>query len=725
MSKWEFLVLIAGSLLGFFTAYILSGRHPQRPRQRGQADTCTDNDPGRREKAQAEACGYKPAATTCGDKSALPKILLGLVGIWIVWFVFLSFRRFTNFELKAVDFDFYDNTIWNTAQGRFFYLGLKNRSYLGIHFSPILLFLVPLYRVCYSPKWLLLIQSVGLGLSSIPLFALARRITRDDLSAFFFSCAWLFAPAIQWVGLSDFHSAALEPILILSLFAALAAGKQGKILLAASLLLLCREDASLLLAASGIYMIARFPAQRRLGTLLAVLGICWWIAATQFWMPFFSGRETGAGYIYSHRYDELGGTYGERILYILGNPLTMARRLFTPDRIFVYLKMFVPFLFVTFLGGAALVPFALTMAMMCLSGYRYQYLLRAHYPAIVYPFLFLASLEGIRFLAGKIKKVRRKELAPGRITRSFALAALTGFVISSFFWGALPFSRKLPRQLLRISPHAYRAQAVLKLIPPEASVATQDSLLPHLAARKSVYQIWGVNQKGLPRFRMRNPGAVAEYIALDRFSGTHPIEKGKIDFFILRLLQEKKYAVLTHADGVFLFKKGPGEPGRSQRVFEESLLRFEVENLHNKTGTICRDPRAGNGEARRAREKKDKKGLLAHGSYLRVPPGQYRAIFRIRGEGSTVILDVSADGGRTTVRRKEISLVDAEADYQEHTVDFELSEKKRIELRIYYSSEGCLLADRIDIRSPQLTVKKHYQRIMEKNRKAKDEDRSS
>ena len=62
---------------------------------------------------------------------------------------------------------------------------------------------------------------------------------------------------------------------------------------------------------------------------------------------------------------------------------------------------------------------------------------------------------------------------------------------------------------------------------------------------------------------------------------------------------------------------------------------WEAESLRRETGRIGDDPDASNGRVSIARSGVDRPGFVTFGPYRLLPPGDYRARFRLKGVGST------------------------------------------------------------------------------------------
>ena len=86
---------------------------------------------------------------------------------------------------------------------------------------------------------------------------------------------------------------------------------------------------------------------------------------------------------------------------------------------------------------------------------------------------------------------------------SVAAAVLTSSLAFSFFFGDLPFSRHFDPRLFQSEPRYAAFVGNLDRIPPDASVAAENNLTPHLSHRRLIYNL---EYEGTQN---------AEYLALD------------------------------------------------------------------------------------------------------------------------------------------------------------------------------------------------------------------
>ncbi len=200
------------------------------------------------------------------------KIIYLLILIYIVTFSLITIQRFNNFYLHALDFGIFDNALWNTLQGKLLYNSVKNISFLGEHFTPLLLPLSLFYLIWDDPRMLLMIQSFTLAFGALPLYLIAKDKLKNEFLALSFGAAYLLAPLLQQANLCDYHAVTLQPPIVFFAFYFLQRKNFGKYFLFLALLLLAREDTFLYALGLGIYAFL-FQKERKVGLYITIAGL--------------------------------------------------------------------------------------------------------------------------------------------------------------------------------------------------------------------------------------------------------------------------------------------------------------------------------------------------------------------------------------------------------------------------------------------------------------------
>ena len=418
------------------------------------------------------------------------------------WYTVSKHNSFTTY---AWDLGIFDQSFWTTVNLGMVFVNTCERhlvesgSFFGVHFSPILFLLVPFYYLHQSPVTLLVLQSLIIGLSAYPIFLIAReRLTEETAAAL--AVIYLLNPAIHGVNSYDFHVQSLLP-LIFNYLLLYTLRWDTKRMVAASILALTVQEQVVVVMLSYVaflvvhraYQGARWrePGAIR-GEIMPILAV---LAVTVLWWAL------SASVLHHFNPDvsqHLRAVQNFAILEV-DSPAEVPLRVFTdPAKAFraisydwfdknVYvLSLFTPSLFLCFLSPATLIPTAPWFAVSILSNYPPYYRLGFQYPALVIPFIYVSLIRGLERLSLSLKEDNSVSLK----------AVLTGLlVINVASCVALsplsPFTDGFNLSPAYIKPctseRSRRLTEMLALIPPQASVLTQDNIFPHLSGRADAY----------------------------------------------------------------------------------------------------------------------------------------------------------------------------------------------------------------------------------------------
>jgi len=134
-----------------------------------------------------------------------------------IFFYLLKVNQYNRYEIGFELADF-ETLVWNTINGRFLEYPSTGLSFLGEHFSPILILLVPIYLIINSPHALLFSQAFFLGIAIIPLYFIARKLTNNRLASLAFCLSFSVSRVVNYGLMYDFHFEAFYPVIIFSAF---------------------------------------------------------------------------------------------------------------------------------------------------------------------------------------------------------------------------------------------------------------------------------------------------------------------------------------------------------------------------------------------------------------------------------------------------------------------------------------------------------------------------
>jgi len=129
-----------------------------------------------------------PGARFCGVCRIRSRIiaLVLVLGVAATYYAACSLLIHYSFHSFGWDLGLFDQLLWNLSRGNGWEYSFREMSYLGDHFQPLLLVLVPLVSLDMGPVPLLVVQAIALAAAAIPLFASVRALSGER-------AAWLLA----------------------------------------------------------------------------------------------------------------------------------------------------------------------------------------------------------------------------------------------------------------------------------------------------------------------------------------------------------------------------------------------------------------------------------------------------------------------------------------------------------------------------------------------------
>jgi uncharacterized membrane protein len=487
---------------------------------------------------------------------ANPLLWLGvMVGLYLIFFLALTLTSHAAFRTSALDLGIYDQVVWNTAHGRILEYSAEpshGSSFLATHLQPILILLAPLYWVWSDVRGLIILQTLVIAASAVPVYLLASWQLRSGWAALAMVFAYLMFPALQAVNGFVFHPESFEPLLLLSavvLFEVTRnrlkirwlSGRKASVLLVVALVLALavKEDVALILIAAGAYLFI-FRKERRFG--LALMGgAALWFAAGMFGiMPLFRAGKLSP---FFSRYSHLGSTPVEIGRTLLTRPDFVADALLTRANGTMLLSLLLPLAMLPLLDlGVLLIAAPVLFAYGLSNNLLMQRMEEFQYAAPIIPIVTAAAIYGL----GTWRKHRGlARLLP---------AALGVLLICSLVYqrgrGFTPLSRLFDWPV--VSQHDQIGESLVRQIPDGAPLVAQDTLYPHLSQREAISFLWPTD-------------SWAEYIFLDVSDpGLH--NGDNLSAWLREQIEQRTdYGLVASEDGYLLLKRGaPPSPFSEQ-----------------------------------------------------------------------------------------------------------------------------------------------------------------
>jgi uncharacterized membrane protein len=500
-------------------------------------------------------------------------------------FSYFTFQKYYSFSAYAWDLGIFDQSLWTTVHAsKFFYSTVEQflnptGAFFGIHFSPILFLVMPFYSLHPSPLTLLVFQSFVLGLGAVPLYFFAKKVLNVRTTAVVFSLVYLFYPPLQGINWFDFHLQSFLPLLFFCTIYFLSEEKWFPYFGFLFLSLMVAENVPILILSIAVYGFWLFRKQffdsikertmvdKRIviPILTTVLALAWWFFALWIQQTYFPINSA-----YSQLYKAVDnwsvlGLQGDPVtlpLYVLlniGKSINALSYDFYLKVLYVFL-LFGPLLFLSFRSLITGITLAWLVPAF-LSNYSPYYIIGTQYPAYIVAFIFIGAVYGIKKSASSLR-------FPSLSFHTKSLL-LTGFLFAVFVSPLSPvmvavnnnatsFADYYPPS---ITDHDKTLQAIVNLVPKNASILTQNNIFPHFSNR--------VNAYAYPVEVILNrapPDAMDAYL--------DEIVK-KSDFILVDSISDPSastaiiakadalgaYGTYANADGIYLLKKGfQGDP---------------------------------------------------------------------------------------------------------------------------------------------------------------------
>lgn len=439
----------------------------------------------------------------------------------------------------GLDLGYFDEAIWKISQGKFPYSGIGCIWLLEDHIQLILYLFAPLYWVWDDVRVILIAQAAAMVLAGLPLYLLSRAVTNSRFFSFAVVFSYLFFIGTQFAILNEFHQVTVAPLFIALGYLALERKNTGAYVFSIAALLITKEDLALLVVAMGIGLLFR-QGYRRLGMLTCLVGSISFFLMVYVLMPAISYKG-----VYAHfTHVDAGGTGftpGILLQRVQNDPLYVFRSMVSPaiksETIIRSLGTygFLPLLSPLFIAVPVLEDF---VTRFLYSGPQVtKWALVNHHAATSAILLAIATVYAARKIALRVS------LRPYNLYFVLAVFLICATGIADVL-GHGPIHSLLKPQFYEEEQWMRDAREVLQRVPSGVSVAAQNSLLPHLSHRDSIYRIpYGLN---------------SEYMVFDLHDGPNkfsPFSRNEMQVFVNDLIASGRYSVVHTKGEAMLLKR--------------------------------------------------------------------------------------------------------------------------------------------------------------------------
>lgn len=375
---------------------------------------------------------------------------------------FISLIKHWHFQ-TGLDLAIYNQTLWFYSHFKLPNVTLYptfGRLVWADHFTPTLAILAPLYAIFPRAETLLIIQSLFFTFGVIPLYLIAKEKSKNTFFSLAIGLSYLLFFGSQFALTFDFHAATFGASFIPWILYAMEKSRWKIFYLLTVLALGAKEDMALTILSLGIFMLFK-SKWRKMGLAINALAIAYFVVVVFLIIPSISvGMEKE--YLSRIFPASLSGWPG-----FLFSP-TKLKTLFLSFASFGFLPLLAPVTWVFFLvhfGYNFLGP----------SGRGDIYM---HYRITLAPLLTYAAVYG----AGNLKKY----LSASPVFK-LSGGVLIIAILSLQYFLHLPFNTLAKRDFYRQKSWMVDNEKLIKMVPSEVSVSTQNHLAPHLSGRERLY----------------------------------------------------------------------------------------------------------------------------------------------------------------------------------------------------------------------------------------------
>jgi uncharacterized membrane protein len=531
---------------------------------------------------------YLDRVISFADRRA-DRIILLFITVYAIVFSAYTVLMHYAFKTYAWDLGIFTQSLWTTVNtGRPFHYTIEtfvnpSQNFFGTHFSPILFLVVPVYAAFQSPLTLLAFQSLIISLAALPIYWIGRDKLHSKVWGLVFSSAFLLHPGVHSMNCFDFHVQAFIPLFFTMAFYYLDSQKWLRGIMFAVLTLATIEFAPVLVLALAVYLFLRLAFRReqlsRMVTLkrmiiptgLAVGSVLWFLISFQVMYNINPLKSVGL----PGNWDLWGRSMSEVILNVIGNPVMALGLLVNPiDKVYYVFSTMAPVFFLSFLAPFEFLLVVPWLFAALLSQYSPYYQYYYQYFGLMAGQIFIAAIYGARNLLRPPKVSLNVRVISG-IEKKLMLFVVLLSIISALAISPLGLPSLTTRRI-EMNSHIQMLHEILNLIPSNASVATQNDILPHLAQREEISVLGWPKQSTVDSLD-------ADYIIVDIKSphflyGPSTALMSPADALVVLMANEnmsRKYGMVAYEDGILLLKKDyHGEA--VTKPYEES---FNYENL--------------------------------------------------------------------------------------------------------------------------------------------------
>jgi len=400
----------------------------------------------------------------------------------------------------TTDLGYYDNIFYQSIHGRpLDCTFLKTGNHASAHFDPILVVLSPLYLLYPRAEGILVLQSVWLAIGVIPAYLIGTHQLNSRLAGVLLAASYTLYPALHGANMYEFHSLTLlvMPFMWAIYFIEMGHFKRYWALL--PVLLLIREDVSLVMCFVGGYAILTAkPGRARLGWITILVSLAYLVIVKTVFMTTADILQNGKdAYSFAYYYRDMipkGESFGGLLVSFFTNPTFVLDLVLREAKLTFLGKLMVPLLFLPLFARSGRFILLYGAVFILLATRTAVFEIHFQYTSVVFPAMIMlvpVALKRLRDGGGD----RYFGLDTRRLSLALLGSVLVCTALCSWKFGAILENasfrggfQRVVRELDEKKAKRYaRIREMVDRIEPGASVTTTNQLGPHVSNRRHVY----------------------------------------------------------------------------------------------------------------------------------------------------------------------------------------------------------------------------------------------
>jgi uncharacterized membrane protein len=454
-------------------------------------------------------------------------LAVGLLLLYTAVFSTLTIRQHNSFNTNALDLAKFDQSIWNTSHGRPYRITIGEDLVIESHFSPSLAVYAPLFWLWPDIRILFIAQSLLLGGAGFLIYWHFRR--RAPWLGLIVFTAYMMHPSLHHVNLAEIRRLTLAVFAVSFAIYHLLRRQYGWMLLGLAMVLLSKEDLSLVVIAFGVYILF-VQREFKIGALTLAAGIAWFILVPFILLPKLMTHDQVEGYQHAaSSYSYLGSSFPEILRTVTARPQILWEYAGRPERLRALFNFLWPAAFLFLLAPEIALFMGPNLAILLASTNDTMGRLGGWYSSVLILILYWAAGLGIN-------RLPRRWQWP-----ALGLLLVTGaaaWISRSDLWPGQQFDAAR----FSIDEHDRQVAAALREIPADAIVMAQDPLVPHLSHREEIYLLPWVRGGNQP-----------DYVLMDRQMRTYPVGPEEYRTLFNDYLASTQYEIAQQIGSYYAF----------------------------------------------------------------------------------------------------------------------------------------------------------------------------